>query len=109
MSDTIVKAVREGVGFLDEAFDNEILIHVNVAAYDLFQNGVIKGQAITKDTTMDDLAPNPDDTEAVKSYFTLTVKLLLDSPQPSMVNTYTATLSRISDRLHLSRYYKEVK
>lgn len=106
---TIVERVREGLSFLDSSFDTDLLVHINVASYDLYQNSVISTPVIYKDTTIDDLEPNIIDTESIISYLTLSSKLHLDPPQPSMVSTYVATIARLLDRLAMEVTHHDEK
>ena len=100
--ETIIKRVVAGTGFNDESFNSELLIHINVAAYDLFQNGVINSPVIGKDTLVSSLNPKEEDVEQIISYFTIHAKLYVDSPAPSMVLSYNNALSKILDRLGMN-------
>lgn len=105
---TVVSTIREGLGFLDTAFDNEILTHVNVGSYDLYQVGALNTPVILSTTEWKDIINEPKDLEVAKSYLALHTKLLFDSPQPSIVQTYVKTLERMLDRLHTSNYREKV-
>ena len=108
---TIVERVREGLGFLDASFDTDLLVYINLASYDLYQNSVIANPKVYADTKLSGLEPKVSDTESIISYLTLNSKLLLDSPQPSMVATYNDVISRLLDRLSMevTKHSKEVK
>ena len=110
VKDTILDHVRTGLGALDESFNPELLIHINIGAYDLHQNDVIRTPDINATSIISDIVFDSNDENAVLSYLTIQTKLLFDSPAPSMVGTYNSTLERLNNRLHLSRYnQKEVK
>lgn len=100
---TIIERVVDGTGFNDSSFNSELLIHINVAAYDLYQNGVIYSPVIKKETKLSDLKSEAKDEEQIISYFTLHAKLYVDSPAPSMVQSYHTALSKILDRLSMER------
>lgn len=77
-----------GLGEWDEAFDAEILMHINSVFMTLNQLGVGPPEGYTvrdRANTWDDFVGDRQDIEAVKSYTYLKVRLLFDPPSSSFV------------------------
>lgn len=77
-----------GLGEWDEAFDAEILMHINSVFMTLNQLGVgpPEGYSVRdRANTWDDFVGDRQDIEAIKSYTYLKVRLLFDPPSSSFV------------------------
>lgn len=77
-----------GLGEWDEAFDAEILMHINSVFMTLNQLGVGPPEGYTvrdRANTWDDFVGDRQDIEAIKSYTYLKVRLLFDPPSSSFV------------------------
>lgn len=84
MNDSILTSIKKMLGIVeaDEAFDAEIIMHINTAFMVLEQLGIgpVGGFSISdKTTTWNEYWPDARRFEAVKSYVYLRVKLLFDS------------------------------
>lgn len=77
-----------GLGEWDEAFDSEIIMHINSVFMTLNQLGVgpPEGYAIRdRASEWEDFVSDRPDIEAIKSYTYLKVRLLFDPPSSSFV------------------------
>ena len=84
MNDSILTSIKKMLGIVeaDEAFDSEIIMHINTAFMVLEQLGIgpAGGFSISdKTATWSEYWPDARRFEAVKSYVYLRVKLLFDS------------------------------
>lgn len=89
-STSVLKSVRGamGLGPDNEAFDHELILHVNAAFADLNQNGIISETMVQdeKDSWADFSKESEELNvmfEQVKLYVYLKTKLLFDPPPPS--------------------------
>lgn len=97
----------------DNAFDTEIIVHINTAFMALRQLGIgpKAGFSISDEsTTWSDFEVDMKLIESVKSYAFLKTKLIFDPPSSSsVIKAYTDSISEIEWRLHnYSDYEKEV-
>lgn len=106
MAVTIIEDLRKllGENINQEAFDTDIMIHLNSVFLSLYQFGYTnKGKVIVvdKNTTWDDLKAMDDKfTEAVKSYIFLKIKIIFDPPSSSFVlETYKQQILEYEWRL----------
>lgn len=85
--DSILTSIKKLLGIAEDytAFDNDIIMHINSVFYILFQLGVGRDKAtpfcITGSTQVWSDFIDAGETELVKSYMYLKVKLLFDPPQ----------------------------
>jgi hypothetical protein len=94
LSKSILIDVREAVGLTPTStdFDTELIMHINTAISNLYQNGVVKPIVVTDETTTWGDLQNPLNTDGnqvfpmVLSYVTLSTKILFDPPPPSAVD-----------------------
>ena len=90
MEESILTSVKKMLGITKEydAFDMDIVMHINSVFMILYQMGVGPSEAfkITDDSTKwSDFIPEGYKLESVKSYMYLKVKLLFDPPTNSAV------------------------
>jgi len=91
MEESILNTIKKMLGPDDsyEAFDTEIIVHINTALSTLAQLGVgpKKGFRITgPDETWDDfISDGSVDLEGIKSYIYMKVKMIFDPPANSFV------------------------
>lgn len=89
--ESILTSIKKLVGGIQEeceAFDDQIIMHINSVFMDLEQMGIgpVGGFSIEDKTSVwTDYIPEANKYEAVKSYMGLRVKLLFDPPQSSSV------------------------
>lgn len=85
---TILEDTKKALGIVPnyDAFDDQILMHINTARMDLVQVGAKCNTPIEK-TTGWDAFDNIDDESAIKSYIAMKVRLIFDPPSNSFVVT----------------------
>lgn len=109
--DSILTSIKKLLGITEEydAFDTDIIIHINSVFMILNQIGVgpPEGFRIEDDSTtwtdyISDLSYNSVKLDAVKSYIYLKVKLLFDPPLSSSVTeSYKNQINELEWRLNL--------
>lgn len=107
MNSSILMDVRGALGLLveDDAFDSEIIMHVNSALAILRQNGVGLPTYVTDISTLWSSFVDPEQVEGnlvfpmVKTYVFLKTKLLFDPPPPSNVTYVNESVSELLWRL----------
>lgn len=111
----VMESVRNflNIGKTEEVFDGEIYPHVLSSIGKLAQNGVVKSQALTNDTTWrdiirSDMVDNEDVFVLLPLYVMLSVKMLFDPPPPSTLGYYESNLTDNLWRLRLIHDTKEV-
>lgn len=98
---TILEDTKKAIGIMPgyDAFDDQILMHINTARMDLAQLGAKCGATIEKDTgwqVFDEI----DDEAAIKSYIAMKVKLIFDPPSNSfLVSAYQKLIEEAAWRL----------
>ena len=98
---TILEDTKKAIGIMPgyDAFDDQILMHINTARMDLAQLGPKCGATIEKDTgwqVFDEI----DDEAAIKSYIAMKVKLIFDPPSNSfLVSAYQKLIEEAAWRL----------
>ena len=98
---TILEDTKKAIGIMPgyDAFDDQILMHINTARMDLAQLGPKCGAIIEKDTgwqVFDEI----DDEAAIKSYIAMKVKLIFDPPSNSfLVSAYQKLIEEAAWRL----------
>ena len=98
---TILEDTKKAIGIMPgyDAFDDQILMHINTARMDLAQLGSKCGATIEKDTgwqVFDEI----DDEAAIKSYIAMKVKLIFDPPSNSfLVSAYQKLIEEAAWRL----------
>jgi hypothetical protein len=110
LSKSILIDVREAVGLTPTStdFDTELIMHINTAISNLYQNGVVKPIVVTDETTTWGDLQNPLNTDGnqvfpmVLSYVTLSTKILFDPPPPSAVDYQTRNVDQILWRLKVA-------
>lgn len=85
---TILEDTKKALGIVPnyDAFDDQILMHINTARMDLAQVGA-KCNTLIEKTTGWDAFDNIDDESAIKSYIAMKVRLIFDPPSNSFVVT----------------------
>jgi len=104
--DNILTSIKKMLGIDDsyKHFDNELLVFINSVFGILFQLGVGKTTSpfICDDTSTWDEVIDDDQTETVKSYIFMKVKLLFDPPSSSFVlNSYERLISEFEWRCNV--------
>lgn len=98
---TILEDTKKAIGIIPgyDAFDDQILMHINTARMDLSQLGPKCSTNIEKDTgwhVFDEI----DDESAIKSYIAMKVKLFFDPPGNSfLVSAYQKLIEEAAWRL----------
>ena len=98
---TILEDTKKAIGIMPgyDAFDDQILMHINTARMDLAQLGPKCGATIEKDTgwqVFDEI----DDEAAIKSYIAMKVTLIFDPPSNSfLVSAYQKLIEEAAWRL----------
>ena len=110
--DSILLTVKKGIGIDPsyEAFDPDIIIHINSVLFILTQEGIgpkegfnITGQS---ETWEDFLGESNTKLSAVQSYVTLKTRLLFDPPQSGTLNEQiTKLISELEWRLYSTNPY----
>lgn len=103
-NDSILRTISKLVGAsglegTDEYFDEDLLIHINTALFELYQVGIgEKGYSVTGEsqTWADYLGDRVDEFQAVKDYIYLSVKPIFD---PSASSTVQTAMQNTADRL----------
>lgn len=110
--DSILLTVKKGIGIDPsyEAFDPDIIMHINSVLFILTQEGIgpKEGFNITgQDETWEDfLGESNTKLSAVQSYVTLKTRLLFDPPQSSTLNEQiTKLISELEWRLYSTNPY----
>lgn len=117
MDDSVLNSVKSALGLSldDDAFDSEILLHVNAAIAVLNQNGVkINGTMIASVETLwrslfkepivgatidEQLMESNESFELIKLYIFLKTKILFDPPAPSVTSYMNESISELLWRL----------
>ena len=110
--DSILLTVKKGIGIDPsyEAFDPDIIMHINSVLFILTQEGIgpkegfnITGQG---ETWEDFLGESNTKLSAVQSYVTLKTRLLFDPPQSGTLNEQiTKLISELEWRLYSTNPY----
>lgn len=110
--DSILLTVKKGIGIDPsyEAFDPDIIMHINSVLFILTQEGIgpKEGFNITgQDETWEDfLGESNTKLSAVQSYVTLKTRLLFDPPQSGTLNEQiTKLISELEWRLYSTNPY----
>ena len=110
--DSILLTIKKGIGIDPsyEAFDPDIIMHINSVLFILTQEGIgpKEGFNITgQDETWEDfLGESNTKLSAVQSYVTLKTRLLFDPPQSSTLNEQiTKLISELEWRLYSTNPY----
>ena len=110
--DSILLTIKKGIGIDPsyEAFDPDIIIHINSVLFILTQEGIgpKEGFNITgQDETWEDfLGESNTKLSAVQSYVTLKTRLLFDPPQSGTLNEQiTKLISELEWRLYSTNPY----
>lgn len=110
--DSILLTVKKGIGIDPsyEAFDPDIIMHINSVLFILTQEGIgpKEGFNITgQDETWEDfLGESSTKLSAVQSYVTLKTRLLFDPPQSGTLNEQiTKLISELEWRLYSTNPY----
>lgn len=85
---TILEDTKKALGIVPgyDAFDDQILMHINTAKMELVQLGAKCSDTIEKDTGWD-VFFDINDEAAIKSYIAMKVRLIFDPPSNSFVVT----------------------
>ena len=110
--DSILLTIKKGIGIAPsyEAFDPDIIMHINSVLFILTQEGIgpkegfnITGQA---ETWEDFLGESDTKLSAVQSYVTLKTRLLFDPPPSGTLNEQiTKLISELEWRLYSTNPY----
>ena len=110
--DSILLTIKKGIGIDPsyEAFDPDIIMHINSVLFILTQEGIgpKEGFNITgQDETWEDfLGESNTKLSAVQSYVTLKTRLLFDPPQSGTLNEQiTKLISELEWRLYSTNHY----
>lgn len=110
--DSILLTIKKGIGIDPsyEAFDPDIIMHINSVLFILTQEGIgpKEGFNITgQDETWEDfLGESNTKLSAVQSYVTLKTRLLFDPPQSGALNEQiTKLISELEWRLYSTNPY----
>lgn len=110
--DSILLTIKKGIGIDPsyEAFDPDIIMHINSVLFILIQEGIgpKEGFNITgQDETWEDfLGESNTKLSAVQSYVTLKTRLLFDPPQSGTLNEQiTKLISELEWRLYSTNPY----
>lgn len=110
--DSILLTIKKGIGIDPsyEAFDPDIIMHINSVLFILTQEGIgpKEGFNITgQDETWEDfLGESNTKLSAVQSYITLKTRLLFDPPQSGTLNEQiTKLISELEWRLYSTNPY----
>lgn len=110
--DSILLTVKKGIGIDPsyEAFDPDIIMHINSVLFILTQEGIgpKEGFNITgpNETWEDFLGESLSNLSAVQSYVTLKTRLLFDPPQSGTLNEQiTKLISELEWRLYSTNPY----
>ena len=98
---TILEDTKKAIGIMPgyDAFDDQILMHINTARMDLAQLGPKCSATIEKDTGWN-VFDEIDDEAAIKSYIAMKVKLIFDPPNNSfLVTAYKNLIEEAAWRL----------
>lgn len=106
MEENILKSVKDSVGinYSENVFDDEIIMHINMAFSTLFQLGIGKGAPYKlEDKSLDWISMFSDYLDYlsfIKEYTYLKVKILFDPPSnTSLLDAYTKQLNEIEYRI----------
>lgn len=87
MEQSILTSTKKilGLEFAYTAFDHDILSHINAALSTLHQLGVGDGLLVIDDeeAVWDDIGATPEQTQLIKTYVYLKVRMLFDPPTTS--------------------------
>lgn len=110
--DSILLTIKKGIGIDPsyEAFDPDIIMHINSVLFILTQEGIgpKEGFNVTgQDETWEDfLGESNTKLSAVQSYVTLKTRLLFDPPQSGTLNEQiTKLISELEWRLYSTNPY----
>lgn len=109
-SNSILKDIRVAVGLTEDTvdFDTDLIMHINAALGELYQNGVGFPIVLTDDTTTWDELKDPLQAEGnlyfhmIPLYITMSTKIIFDPPPPSTVEVYKGKLTELLWRLKIA-------
>lgn len=106
MNEKVLNTIRHSFGgsLTDEEgyYDADLIIHINTVLMVLSQMGVVKPNSkIDKNTTWDEIMDSEADSEGIKAYIYLKVRLLFDPPTNSGVtNAINESIKELEWRLY---------
>lgn len=106
--DSILTSIKKMLGIPEEydAFDVDIIMHINTVFMALRQMGIGPSEGFyieDKSSTWDEFIENPIDGNAVKTYMYAKVRLIFDPPQNSAhIECLKQTVSEFEWRLHFN-------
>lgn len=106
MNEKVLNTIRHSFGgsLTDEEgyYDADLIIHINTVLMVLSQMGVVKPNSkIDKNTTWDEIMDSEADSEGIKTYIYLKVRLLFDPPTNSGVtNAINESIKELEWRLY---------
>ena len=110
--ESILTSIKKMLGIAEdfEAFDPDIIMHINTVFFDLNQLGVgpSDGFSIEDETsTWSDFVDNMTEFEAIKSYMYLRVKLLFDPPNSAVIASMERQIDKLEWRLNVAAESKD--
>lgn len=109
MPDSILKTTKTALGLADDydAFDSELIIHINSVLADMNQLGVgpLEGFTIENDeATWEDFMGADKRYSAAKSYMYFAVRMLFDQPSTAhAISAYQKEIEKMEWRLNIQR------
>ena len=108
MTNSILTSTKKMLGIAEDydAFDQDILVHINSTIATLNQLGAISdpGLFVVDDsTTWDSLIPTTDNSlEFIKSYIYLKVRVLFDPPTGGVLDAYRQMIKEYEWRINVA-------
>ena len=111
--ESILTSIKKMLGIAEdfEAFDPDIIMHINTVFFDLNQLGVgpSNGFSIEDETsTWSDFVDDTTKFEAIKSYMYLRVKLLFDPPNSAAIASMERQIDKLEWRLNVAAESKRL-
>lgn len=107
MDESILNSIKKLLGLSDkyDAFDTDIIIHINTVFITLNQLGIGPNSGFSirdKSTVWEDYISNSKNLEAVKTYIYLKVRLVFDPPlNASVLESMKQTIAELEWRLNI--------
>lgn len=102
----VLETVRKILGgdMIDRHFDPEIIIHINTTIATLDQLGVtFTKRIVDEDTTWDELVPDTQPIEWIKTYIPCKVKMIFDPPTgSSAMSALEKVIDECEFRIHMA-------
>lgn len=97
----ILASVKKQLNVADNAFDEDLLIHINTVMFILYQMGIGPNSPVQIDESTEWSALGLDVPESVKSYVYLKTRMLFDPPSGAAKDAAEGLLAELEWRMNI--------